>query len=132
VPRFIESPSSISLAITPCLRPNLQAAIRAKVDGPAAGQRTWTVRVSNTGTAPAAAGNINSIVTALTAGPGPVSVATATPVTFGDIRPGTFKDVPIVLNFPLTVPETWISIKFGLSANAGAYTATRQINSQRR
>jgi glucose/arabinose dehydrogenase len=89
----------------------------AKVDAGTPGQRTWTLRLTNTGQGLAVNARVTAITITPVGGPGAVSLASALPVSFGTIAPGASASQPIVLNFPLTTPVTRVSITYTIATD---------------
>ncbi|MCA2967714.1 MAG: Ig-like domain repeat protein [Acidobacteriaceae bacterium] len=110
--------------------PILGATIQSKGNGTLTNERIWTLRLSNTGTAPAPNVRIMSAAVSYASGTGPVTIITPFPVTVGALANGASTAVPLRLVFPVTLPATRINLVLTLSPNGGATTQAVTIGNQ--
>lgn len=111
--------------------PVLSAAVTGKVDG-TAGQRIWTIRLSNTGPAAANNAQITAFTVTQTAGtpctPAP-SVVTALPVTVGTIAAASNASANVTLAFggcPDNTGRFTALVRFTATGYSGSTTISNQ------
>jgi hypothetical protein len=110
----------------------LGAAVAGKADG-SAGQRVWTLRVSNTGLGAANTAQITGLtLTQLTGTPcaPAAAVVTTAPIGLGTIAAGANASGQVTLNFAGCDSTARFALKVGLGANGGAYSGSTTINNQ--
>ena len=116
------------------LAPVLSAALAAKADGTAAGQRAWTIRLSNTGAGSASAALITGVALTQTAGSAcspTASLVSTLPITVGSIAAGANTTGAITFNFGgCTDSAARFMAKVSFSADSGAYAGSTTINNQ--
>ena len=116
------------------LAPVLNAAVSGKADGTPAGQRVWTIRLSNTGAGPASGAQITGVILTQVAGTAcspAASVVSTFPVAIGDIAVGANATGPVTIGFGGCPDSTArFTAKVSFSANSGAYTGSTTINNQ--
>ena len=116
------------------LAPVLTAAVAAKADGTVAGQRVWTIRLSDTGAGAALGSQITGVTLTQVAGKPcspTASVVSAFPVTIGYIAAGASATGAATLSFGGCADSTMrFMAKVNFSANSGAYTGSTTINNQ--
>lgn len=113
----MDGPKSVTALFLP-LPPLLALDVVARQEGPGAGQRTWTLRLTNSGQGPA----INARILALgfyRIGSAVVTPATPMPLNFGDIPPGGSATVNVVLNYAVTDPPTRVTVFTRWAADFG-------------
>ena len=116
------------------LTPVLTAALAAKAAGTVAGQRVWTIRLSNTGAGIASASRIAGLTLTQVAGT-PCSPAASLvspfPVAVGDIAVGASATGAITFDFGGCADATArFAAKVTFSANGGVYSGSTTINNQ--
>lgn len=94
----------------------LMMSIIAKQNGPGPNDRTWTLRVSNTGQGPVTNARLSSVVIAI-AGPGPLTLNSPTPLAIGTLAPGASADINLTFNWPATNPSTRARMTFNLEGD---------------
>ena len=117
----MDGPKNVTALFLP-LPPLLAVDVVGRADGPGAGQRTWTLRMTNNGQGPA----INARITVLAyyrIGIGVVTTASPLPLVFGDIPPGGSATATVVLNYPVTDPATRVTLFSAWAADFG-FTGT--------
>jgi hypothetical protein len=113
---------------------NLAAAISGKADG-TGGQRLWTLRLTNTGNAPANNAQITGLTLTQTAGTlcsPAASVITATPVNYGTIAAGTNTTQQVTLALGGCDTTARFSLVVRFAANGGAYAGSSTLANQTR
>ncbi|HXA49456.1 MAG TPA: hypothetical protein VNV86_04090, partial [Candidatus Acidoferrum sp.] len=132
-PVTMSAPKNVVANFQSTASPTLAAAVTGKTDaGP--GQRTWTIRLSNTGAGTANSAQITSFVISQIAGTPcssiPVQV-TAMPVSVGTIAPGANLTGQVTIDFAGCSDTTGrFSAKINFSANGGSYQGGTTINNQ--
>jgi glucose/arabinose dehydrogenase len=117
----MDGPKSLTAQFLP-LPPLLTLDVTARQEGPGAGQRTWTVRITNTGQGPA----LNLRILGLgfyRIGSAVVTALSPMPLNFGDVPPGARAPPTVVLDYPVTDPPTRVTILARWAADYG-YTGT--------
>jgi hypothetical protein len=117
----MDGPKSLTAQFLP-LPPLLTLDVTARQEGPGAGQRTWTVRITNTGQGPA----LNLRILGLgfyRIGSAVVTALSPMPLNFGDVPPGASASATVVLDYPVTDPPTRVTILARWAADYG-YTGT--------
>jgi hypothetical protein len=116
------------------LAPVLTAAVAGKADGTVAGQRVWTIRLSDTGAGVASGAQITGVTLTQTAGTSCVpaaSVVSTFPVAIGDIAIKANGAGAVTLSFGGCADSTArFAAKVSFSADAGAYAGSTTINNQ--
>jgi pectate lyase len=116
------------------LAPVLTAAVAAKANGTIAGQRVWTIRLSDTGAGPALGAQMTGVTLTQVSGTAcsPAASAVSTfPVAVGDIAVGANATGAVTLSFGGCPDSTArFTAKVSFSANSGAYTGSTTINNQ--
>jgi hypothetical protein len=109
------------------------AAIISGKTGSLPGTRTWTIQVSNQGTAPANAIQITGLTLMSTAGPACApAVISPLPVFVGNIPAAGNASAGVAINFPAGCNSTdRFTVNIGISANNGASTFTTVRNNER-
>jgi len=110
----------------------LTAAVSGKADG-AAGQRVWTIRLTNSG--PAAANGTQITGAILTQSSGTpcspaASVISAMPVTVGNIAAGANATGSVTINVAGCDTTARFSLKVNFTANSGSYSSSGTIANQ--
>lgn len=109
----MDAPKSITANFTP-YQGMLALTIQSKTNS--GQQRIWTLNVSNLGQGPVIDAKLNNI-TITPIGTAQISIATALPLTLGNIAPGASISIPVTLNWPLSTPPTRARMVFSLSGN---------------
>ena len=116
------------------LAPVLTAAVAAKANGTIAGQRVWTIRLSDTGAGPALGAQMTGVTLTQVSGTAcspAASAVTTFPVAVGDIAVGANATGAVTLGFGGCPDSTArFTAKVNFSANSGAYTGSTTINNQ--
>jgi hypothetical protein len=126
VDRVSMDPNQNLVANFKALAPALVATIASRTDGPATGQRTWTLTIGNSGAGTALGTSITAITTAVN-GVVQTGIAPPLPIPVGDIAPGASKPVPVTLNLAGVAATARITLTLTITANGGGYTATPAI-----
>jgi hypothetical protein len=126
-PFNMTAPTSVVANFAP-IAPILTAAITSKTG--AASARVWTITLSNQGSGI----GLNTQLTSLTfTGTGcttPPAVATALPLTIGNIGPLGSASGNVTINFAGCPATTKFTVKVGYTANSGAYSNSASFSNQ--
>jgi hypothetical protein len=118
------------------LAPVLTAAVTGKASGTIAGQRVWTIRLSDTGAGAAVGARITGVTLTQVAGTPcspPASAVSRFPVTFGDIAAGANASGAVTFGFGGCADSTArFAARVSFSANSGLYSGSTTINNQLR
>jgi len=133
-PLTMNGPKNVVANYQSMATPVLTAAVSGKVDGGTAGQRVWSIRLSNTGLGTATGTQITGMAVTQTAGTpcSPVaSVVTGFPVAIGAIAASGNATGTVTLNFAGCPDSTGrFSAKVTFTANSGGYTGSTTISNQ--
>jgi hypothetical protein len=102
------------------LNPSIQASVTAKVNGPLAQERDYTLALKNAGTGMGTACKVTALSTVNMVGGGRVTLLTALPVVYGNVGAGGQVAKVIRITVPTTVQ------RFNLTATGNCLNALGQ------
>lgn len=127
----MNAPRTVTASFVPGI-PALSVVVQSKGNGTRTNERIWTLRFSNTGTAPAS--NLRILSASITyppgAGAGPVTISTPLPLAVGELANGSSTTVPLGLIFPVTSPATRINLSLTVTPDGGTTTQVLTTNNQ--
>ena len=138
VANFASTATTVSMTGPATVTANMQAlatTLNASVVRPTSGtfngDRTWSIRLDNTGPNPATAAQITYVdLSYNTRGTCKPTVATSFPLAVGDISSGSFSTAPITVNFAGCAKLDKFNVSIGYSANNGATSGVTNLTSQ--